>query len=426
LLKPLPEDTLLHPPFDKELVALNEKFWAEAQTEFARVQRSQQIVDANEQNLMIYPHGLFGWLLMHLHAGTEPDAGALQVGRFYSRALNNWGVQQQRAGDLDAAARHFSNATNTNPDNVAATINLKFNAALRVGSNSVTLSPVTADQFGKYRGWNEVLNANGPFDETSFVFENGWGFMQARQINQAAEQFTRVRQLAPDNLAARLFLAQIYIFAKQSDRAMEALHDPLTQPGKFLLNETNSIELNTLAASVHFQKSENAQAIALMDREMDLHPEDATLLQATFQAYYMRGLYTNALNAVEHKLARFPDETQWIFNKGLVTLALKRYDDAIAAMTLVMASDTNDPIPRFNRAIAYLQSDRLPEARSDYATLQGTYTNNFQVAYGLGEIAWRTRDTNEAVRNYTLYLANAATNTAEAATVRERLAAWKR
>jgi tetratricopeptide (TPR) repeat protein len=426
LLKPLPEDTLLHPPFSQEMVALNEQFWAEAGAEFARVQHSRQIVDNNEQNYMVYPSGLLGWLLMHLHAKPEPDVSALQVGQYYSRALNTWGVSQQRAGDLDAAAKHFSNAITANPDNIAAAINLKFNAALRAGSNSVTISPVTADQFGKYRGWNEVLNANGPFDETSFAFENGWLLMQAGQLKQAVEPFTRVRQLAPDNLAARLFLGQIYIFAKQPDRAMEALHEPLTQPARFSLNESNSAEVNILAASAHFQKNQNDQAVALMDREVDRHPGDDTLLQATGQAYYMRGLYTNALSIIERKLARSPDELQWIFNKGLVTLSMKRYDDAIAAMTRVMAIATNDPTPRLNRAIAYLQSDRLPEARADYATLQTTYTNNFQVAYGLAEIAWRTHDTNEAVRNYNLYLANAATNTAEAATVRERLAAWKR
>ena len=49
--------------------------------------------------------------------------------------------------------------------------------------------------------------------------------------------------------------------------------------------------------------------------------------------------------------------------------------------------------------------------------MQQTFTNSFQVAYGLGEIAWRQHDTNEAIRNYKIYLANANTNTAEATNV---------
>jgi len=46
---------------------------------------------------------------------------------------------------------------------------------------------------------------------------------------------------------------------------------------------------------------------------------------------------------------------------------------------------------------------------------------SFPVAFGLGEIAWRQHDTNEAIRNYKLYLACANTNTEEATNVMQRL-----
>ena len=423
LLKPLPTDTLLHPPFTAELVALNEKFWDEAAAEFPRVEKSLALQEANIAGYNLYPRGLFGWLLMHLHAKPEPDLNALMAGQIYSRSLNYWGVEQQRANALDVAGKHFANAKKINPDNVPAAINLKFNQALRAGSTAgVELNHVTADQFGKYRGWNEVLNANGPFDETSFVFENAVMLMQGGLMKQAVEPFTRVRQLAPDNLAARLFLAQIFIFAKLPDRALEALNEPLTAPAKFSLNANNSTEINILAASIHFQKDETEEAVALMETEVARHPDDDMLLTAATQAYFMRGLYTNALQAIDRKLARSPDDAQWLFGKGFANLQMKQYDAAIAAMSRVMEIATNDPTARFNRALAYLQSERLPEARKDYTDLQTIYTNSFQVAYGLAEIAWRTHATNEAVRNYQLYLANAPTNSAEAATVRERLA----
>jgi hypothetical protein len=58
--------------------------------------------------------------------------------------------------------------------------------------------------------------------------------------------------------------------------------------------------------------------------------------------------------------------------------------------------------------------------------LQQAHTNAFQIAYGLGEIAWRQHETNEAVRNYEIYLANASTNSGESKTVRERLDSLKR
>jgi len=77
----------------------------------------------------------------------------------------------------------------------------------------------------------------------------------------------------------------------------------------------------------------------------------------------------------------------------------------------VLATQTNNPSVLFNRALACLDSGKLEAARADFKTLQLSLTNSFQVAYGLGEIAWRQHDTNEAVRNYEIYLASAKTNT---------------
>ena len=94
---------------------------------------------------------------------------------------------------------------------------------------------------------------------------------------------------------------------------------------------------------------------------------------------------------------------------------------AIAALSRVLAIQTNNNDALFNRAIANLDSDHLDAARADYLRLQQSYTNAFQIAYGLGEIAWRQHDTNEAIRNYTIYRDNANTNTGEAQTILERL-----
>jgi tetratricopeptide (TPR) repeat protein len=97
------------------------------------------------------------------------------------------------------------------------------------------------------------------------------------------------------------------------------------------------------------------------------------------------------------------------------------YNDATAAFTRVLAIQTNNTDARFNRALGYLDNDKLDAARADYRQLQQTLTNSFPVAYGLGEIAWRKHETNEAIRNYRIYLANANTNTAEATNVILRL-----
>ena len=107
-------------------------------------------------------------------------------------------------------------------------------------------------------------------------------------------------------------------------------------------------------------------------------------------------------------------------------MQLKNYDDAIADLTRVLSMQPNNDAALFNRAIAYLQSGKLDDARADYLKLQHEFTNSFPVAYGLGEIAYRQHETNEAIRNYQIYLANANTNTAEATNVLQRLRELKK
>jgi len=417
-MKPLPEATLLPPPLSASLIAENQKFWNQfAEDELLSLQKAVTPRDPNA-----YPKNSVEWLLMHLHDQSDLNPNALLVANFYSRALDYWGVQLQRAGQLTNAATCFANAQKINSDNITAGINLEFNRTLQAGSTTpIDPDRATPDQFGKYRNWNAVLNANGPFDEPSFLFTSAALLAQGGYMRQAIAPFARVRQLAPDNLVIRLWLAQLYLVNRLPDPALEALHDPLNYPSRFSLSESNSTELNVLAAAGYFQKNELPSGIKLLDLEVSRHPDDANLLTSTVQAFFMHGLYTNALHVIDRRLAQTPDDPQWLFGKGYANLQIANYNKAITAFTRVINITTNDPTARFNRALAYLQSEQLDLARADYATLQTDYTNSYQVAFGLAEVAWRQHRTNDAISNYQIYLANAPTNSAEVKTVKERL-----
>jgi tetratricopeptide (TPR) repeat protein len=417
-LKMLPGDTLLPPLPDKNLIAENEAFWARVKTQaFGPIERAVMPPD---------PNGPSTWgerLLRRFHVRREPNKNAAAIGLLYSRSLDFWGVQLQRANELESAAAAFALANKINPDNVVAQINLEFNESLRAGKSvPVDLSKTTTDQFGKYRDWNDVLNANGPFDEPSFCFVIGRALAVDNGLfRQAAAQFERTRTLAPDNLMARLWLGQVYVLSRQPDRALEVLRDPLEYPEKFSLAKTNETDLNVIVATAYFQKNDLARGSRLLETEIAHYPTDDSLLNVAVQVYATHGLFTNALALVDRKLRLTPDDPTWLLNRGYLFIQLKAYDDAIEALTRVLAIQTTNNNALFDRAIAYLNSGKLDAARADYQTLQKSVTNSFQVAYGLGEIAWRNHETNEAIKNYKLYLANANTNTDEATNVIQRL-----
>jgi Flp pilus assembly protein TadD len=418
-MKLLSDKTLLPPALDKNLIAENESFWTELVTTLG-----PSVDKALAQSLIHQYDGntLPGWLLMHLHAQPVVNQNAIIVGMFCSRSLDAWGVQLQRAGELEKAAQRFQEARRFNPDNIVADINLAFNETLRAGKPlDIDLGRVSADNFGKYRNWNTLVTANGPLDDLTFCFEAGFQMAQNGFFRQSAREFERVRQLDPKNLIARLQLAQIYLLNRLPERALDSIREPLTQPALYGLNENNSTGLSILAAAGYFQKDDVATGVRLLETEVARHPDDNDLLTATTQAFFNHGLYTNALRVIDRKLARTPDDHDWLFGRGYACIQMGAYEDSIKAMTRVLQIATNNESARFNRALAYLQSDQLDAARADYRQLQLTYTNAYPVAYGLAEIAWRKKENAESLRNYQIYLANAPTNTPEFSTVRERL-----
>jgi tetratricopeptide (TPR) repeat protein len=422
-LNTLPNDTLRPPKPDKDLIAANEAFWAQAEASaFAPIIRAITPADQIESKS-------FGEnLLDRFHIAREPNPNAAVAGTFYSRGLDFWGVEMQRAGDLTNAAAHFVMAQKLNPDNIVAGINLDFNRSLQAGQ-PVPIDPAKprADQLGKYRSWSDVINENGPFDEPTYCFRNGV-LLAAENgyFRQAVEPFERVRQFVPDNLAVRLWLAQCYLASRLPDRALDALQEPLNDPEKFSLNATNSSQLNILAAAAYFQKNNNARGVELVDIEIARHPTNNDLLVTAVQVYLKRGLFNNAMTIIDRKLQTAPDDPTWLFGKGYACIQTKDYADAVTALTRLLKIQTTNNDALFNRAVAYLQSDQLDAARADYEKLGQTFTNSFQIAYGLGEIAWRKHETNEAIKNYEAYLATANTNTVEATNIIARLKALKR
>jgi tetratricopeptide (TPR) repeat protein len=328
----------------------------------------------------------------------------------------------QKGGQLTNAAAHFERAVELNPDNLVAQVNLECNKNLQAGQRSpVQVSKSIEDEFGKYRNWDQIMGENGPFDEPNFCYEQGRVFVRNTLYRQAAAEFDRVMALTPENLPARLWLSQLYVITGMPGEALKLVDQIRAQPSLFEATRTNRTEFLFVETSAHLARNDLKGAQDAVAAALQRFPGDTNLLATATQVYMTYGRYSNALAVIDQLLALSPANMSALVNKGYACLQIGAFDQAIPPLTQVLAMDTNNHSALLNRAIAYLRADKLEAAQRDYERLQKAFPTAFQIYYGLAEIAWRKKDTNTAIRNYQLYLANAQTNTAEAKAVSERL-----
>lgn len=416
-LKPYPTNSIVPPKLTDAEIAKNEAFWTEIREDSLGALRAAVVPPAHSLEPDFRQR-----FMQRLHLKHEPNATARLLASFYSRSLNFWGVELQRAGRLDEAAVHFASAFDVNPDNFNAELNLEFNELLRKGERAAARTTgKLEDQFGKFRDWQQVIAENGPFDDPTFCFEQGRVFASGRLYRQAAQEFYRVTTIAPDHLLSRLWLAQLCNMARMPDEALKLMNEINANPALFKVDASTEAQVVFVNATAHFTKNDPERGDLILNKALAKNPKDENLLAAVVQVSIANGRYSNALTVVERLLKLRPDEETALVNKGYLHLQLGNFDEAISALTRVLSNQTTNHSARLNRAIAYLRAERLDEAKQDYEVLLQAFPNQYQIYYGLGEVAWRKKDTNAAIRYYELYLTNSVPHSEETKFVGDRL-----
>jgi tetratricopeptide (TPR) repeat protein len=426
-LSAYPQNAVLAPAIPAEIVTENEAFWSKADD--VPLSRLAAAIAADKP---VEQLSALEKLARAAHLAVETNRDAVTLGSFYSEGLNSWGVQMQRQNQLPQAAAHFSRALELKPDNVVAEVNLDCNRKLQAGKKTtVLLTKDLEDKFG-HRTWDQIMRENGPFDEPTFCFAQGNALWQGGNDHQAALQFERVRALEPDNFPARLALAQIYYFHRLPDATLAVVKEIHANVDPVVLqNHTNLVQILGLETSAHLSKGEVAAAQSAVEGALAKAPRDPDLLAAASKVYMDFGYYTNALVTINQQLQSRPDDPGALFSKGNACLQLNLFADAIEPLTKVLRMETNNfskahYLAQFMRAKAYLGQQRLDLAKADYEVLHQALPKEFPVYFDLGNIAYREKDTNAAIRNYELYKANAPTNlTTELELVNTRLAELK-
>lgn len=429
---------LLIPPVSAEVLAKNDAFWTRVSQQ-ALPPLIKAVTPANPTDKT----GFAAKLVARVQLRDEPSRDVQVVAGFYSHALNARGIDLQRSAtaqlpasdppasnpQLKAAGDCFDTALKLAPANLSARANAACNLALRANTKqTIDPSKVTEELFAPYGSWDAMLGQNGMFDDPTFCLAQGKSFVQGSLVRQAATEVDRARQLAPDDLSARLWLAQVYVLARLPDEALKLTAEVLANKHRFGLDNTTPTEVLVVQAAAYLGKKEVSSAEAIFDRALAQSPKDDALMTAAAQLYISFGLFTNAVAMLDRQLQAFPDNRDALVNRGFACLQMKAFDQAIPSLTRVLTLRTNTEAEvnlyhhaLFNRAIAFLQLNQLDQAKADYEALLKAKPDDFRYYFGLGEIAYRQKDVPAAISYYEGYLSYNTNDTPEVLSVRERV-----
>jgi tetratricopeptide (TPR) repeat protein len=341
-LQPYPTNMWLVPPMSGEQIMQNQAFWKDAGNDLDWLTHA---LEPPKKNFNPNAWEKFRSLAL---LTSETNKLLPTLGRYYSRALNSWGVELERNGRIGEAGKCFEQAQLLYPDNVAARINLQFNQKLLAGEAPEVKPPKNAlDKLGNHLF--RVMSDGGPLDEPNICGVLASGFADGLNYRQAVQQFERQRALMPDNPFTLFQLSRLYLFIQTSP--------------------------NNVSYAYPSPEQGCSNAVAIAD--------------------HLVALTTNASAA--------PYLPSALLLAGTARLQAGQYEMALPPLTRLLALQTNYDAALF-RAYANLKLDHLDDAKRDYELVATVAPRDVRVIYGLGDIAYRQKDNAAAIKYLESYL----------------------
>jgi predicted O-linked N-acetylglucosamine transferase (SPINDLY family) len=155
-----------------------------------------------------------------------------------------------------------------------------------------------------------------------------------------------------------------------------------------------------LLGLVRLQKKDASAALELIDRAIELDPQNASFLSNRGRALHELKRLDEALSSYDHALAIRPDYPEALSNRGGVLGDLKRLDHALLSYDRALKVRPDYPQALYNRGNALRELRRLDEAIASYDRALAIKPDYPQALYNRGNVLRDLRRLPEAIESY--------------------------
>lgn len=342
----------------------------------------------------------------------------------YSRAINHFAVELQRAGNHQLAAEYLDWAVQLNPSNPSAWLNREFNKSWRESKRIFDkYSPAVEDRL-KYHGgsWDSILGTHGPVDEPSANSSLALALRRGGNHRQAAQNLERALFYDPENRSAQVVLISMLVNARLPHLALARISAFRAKYGSSI-TEAEETDLVRSECWAKVGRGELAEAERILEALIAREPKRSFPYDTLADIYIQSGKLTNAVTILDRQLRVQPENPRALLNYGAAKGRMGLYAEAVPFYDRVLKLDASDELALFNRATANAKLDRLDAAQRDFETLLKVAKSSYRTVamLGLGDVHFRNKNRREGIRYYKDFIKASPEGTPEIGLARERI-----
>ena len=168
----------------------------------------------------------------------------------------------------------------------------------------------------------------------------------------------RVKDLVPGDLSVRLLLGDLCNLCLRPDQALKIAAEIQADPDLRPLGLANEVEVALLEAKAWFALTHRPVAQGIVYALLATHPGDAFVSERAVATFAACKSYSDALRIIDRQLQLAPNDAAALVNKGNLCILTGDFSNAIPPLTLSL-SLTNTYAAPLNRALAYLRRGQL-------------------------------------------------------------------